>query len=247
MTSSTEFCFKSSRPKFFSFLRAISRPCHRLTVSMSFLVFFVIVSSLFPLCSSSSSGCTSVRVAYGALGLDSSAVPETPIAGADLRACASSHTCCTPAMETELSARSKKTIEDAISGSIGHLHQTYTYTVKFHSFFNQLLDAAEYDLNKMFVTTYGLLYQQNSHVFTDLFSDLRSYYRGTDGIILSDALDNFFATLLQKMFQLLNAQYYLDELYLACVSDTMDELQPFGDVPGKLISTPTSKMSFIHK
>ena len=195
-------------------------------------MFVLFVSSLLPLSSSSSSGCTSVGVAYGALGLDSSTVPETPISGANLRVCVSPHSCCTPAMESELSGLSEKTLQNAISGSIGHFRQTYSYTTKFDSFFNQLLDAAEYDLNKMFVTTYGLLYQQNSHVFRDLFTDLRSYYRGTNGIILSDALDNFFATLLQKMFQLLNAQYYLDELYLACVSNTMDELQPFGDVPG---------------
>jgi hypothetical protein len=119
-----------------------------------------------------------------------------------------------------------------MAASMFHLRQMFTlHTSKFDSFFTELLSNAERDLNKMFLRTYGLLYQQNSHVFTDLFKDLKRYYRG-GSINLTDALDNFFSTLLQKMFQLLNAQYYLDELYLSCVSDAMEELKPFGDVPG---------------
>ena len=85
----------------------------------------------------------------------------------------------------------------------------------------------------MFVRTYGLLYQQNSHIFTDLFKDLRDYYKGRD-VNLVDALDAFFTTLLQRMFELLNAQYSFDQAYLQCVSEYMDELKPFGDVPQKL-------------
>ena len=85
----------------------------------------------------------------------------------------------------------------------------------------------------MFVRTYGLLYQQNSHVFTDLFTDLRRYYKGSD-INLLDVLDNFFSTLMQKMFELLNSQYTFDNEYLECVTEHMDELKPFGDVPQKL-------------
>ncbi len=85
----------------------------------------------------------------------------------------------------------------------------------------------------MFVRTYGLLYQQNSHIFTDLFKDLRDYYKGRD-VNLIDALDLFFTTLLQRMFELLNAQYTFDDQYLECVSEHMDDLKPFGDVPQKL-------------
>lgn len=85
----------------------------------------------------------------------------------------------------------------------------------------------------MFVRTYGLLYQQNSFVFTDLFEDLNDYYKGRD-INLLDALDRFFSTLFQKMFELLNAQYTFDQNYLQCVTEHMDDLKPFGDVPQKL-------------
>ena len=85
----------------------------------------------------------------------------------------------------------------------------------------------------MFVRTYGLLYQQNSAIFSSLYDDLRDYYKGAD-VNLLDALDGFFTQLLQRMFQLLNTQYAFDDAYLACVTESMDELRPFGDVPGKL-------------
>ena len=103
----------------------------------------------------------------------------------------------------------------------------------FAAFFTELLDNAKRDLHEMFVRTYGLLYQQNSHVFTDLFNDLRSYYKGRD-LNLLDTLDGFFVTLLQKMFLLLNAQYTFDDKYMQCVAEHMDDLKPFGDVPKKL-------------
>merc|ERR1719228_1379578 len=38
------------------------------------------------------------------------------------------------------------------------------------------------------------------------------------------------------MFKVLNAQYSFDGLYLSCVSENMDQLRPFGDVPRKLAS-----------
>ena len=85
----------------------------------------------------------------------------------------------------------------------------------------------------MFVRTYGLLYQQNSHVFTDLFEELRTYYKGGN-VNLEDTLNDFFATLCQKMFALLNANYVFDAKYLQCVTTHMDALEPFGDVPKKL-------------
>ena len=100
-------------------------------------------------------------------------------------------------------------------------------------FFTELLENARTDLHEMFDRTYGLLYRQNSYVFTDLFDDLRNYYRGSN-INLVEALDTFFSTLLQKMFELLNAQYSFDEAYLQCVTEHMDELKPFGTVPHKL-------------
>ena len=36
---------------------------------------------------------------------------------------------------------------------------------------------------------------------------------------------------------MLNSQYTFDGLYLGCVSENMEELHPFGDVPRKLASS----------
>ena len=69
----------------------------------------------------------------------------------------------------------------------------------------------------MFTTTYGILYQQNAHVFSELFHDLRTYFRGTQ-LQLGRVLDGFFSSLLLKMFTLLNGQYVFDERYLGCIS-----------------------------
>lgn len=47
-------------------------------------------------------------------------------------------------------------------------------------------------------------------------------------------MDNFFNTLYQKMFTVLNSQYIFDTKYLDCVGNHMKEMRPFGDVPQKL-------------
>ena len=87
----------------------------------------------------------------------------------------------------------------------------------------------------MFARTYGLLYEENAQIFADLFRDLRSYYKGTD-LSLTDALDRFFSMLLQKMFVLINKNYRFDDIYLHCLTEHIDKLKPFGDVPRRLSS-----------
>lgn len=62
----------------------------------------------------------------------------------------------------------------------------------------------------MFKRTYGIIYEQNSYVFSDLFDELEGYYlRGK--VDLAEALDLFFNVLYQKMFTVLNAQYTFDD------------------------------------
>lgn len=85
----------------------------------------------------------------------------------------------------------------------------------------------------MFLQTYGLLYERNSFIFTDMFQELEKYYTA-GGVDLNEVLDSFFHRLYSKMFQVLNAQYTFDETYLKCVSENMEELKPFGDIPKKL-------------
>jgi len=175
-----------------------------------------------------------VKLAYISQGYNGKEVPLKMISGENLRICPRGFTCCTQEMEQKLYLKSEEEYKKLLSEKIGLLRRVFiSRTTKFDDFFTALLDQSKRDLHDMFVRTYGLLYQQNSHVFTDLFHDLQNYYKGRD-INLLDALDKFFSTLLQKMFELLNAQYTFDEAYLECVTEHMDELQPFGDVPQKL-------------
>lgn len=50
----------------------------------------------------------------------------------------------------------------------------------YHSaeFFRELIDLSEKSMNQMFTKTYGRLFTQNSHVFQELFVELRRYYSG---------------------------------------------------------------------
>ena len=105
--------------------------------------------------------------------------------------------------------------------------------LSFSDFFTELLDNSKKGLHTMFVRTYGLLYQQNSQVFSDLFVDLKEYYKGGSQKLV-DILQKFFIELMQKLFQLVNQQYMFNEDYLSCVTRHMDDLKPFGDVPHKL-------------
>ncbi|KOX80364.1 Glypican-6 [Melipona quadrifasciata] len=105
--------------------------------------------------------------------------------------------------------------------------------VLFAGFFRDLLANSKKVFHEMFKKTYGILYEQNSFVFTDLFKELENYYtKGT--VDLDDTMDNFFNTLYQKMFTVLNSQYNFDNKYLECVGEHMKEIRPFGDVPQKL-------------
>lgn len=45
-------------------------------------------------------------------------------------------------------------------------------------FFRELIDLSEKSMNQMFTKTYGRLFTQNSHVFQELFVELRRYYSG---------------------------------------------------------------------
>lgn len=100
-------------------------------------------------------------------------------------------------------------------------------------FFTSLLDDSKDELHEMFTRTYGILYEQNSEIFMDLFRDLRAYYKGRNMNLL-EVLDSFFTDLLERMFVLLHSDFHFDDTYLECITDKMNELRPFGDVPQKL-------------
>jgi hypothetical protein len=70
--------------------------------------------------------------------------------------------------------------------------------VDFEGFCSSLVNNSALELNSMFTRTYGVIYQQNAHVFSELFHDLQLYLRGAE-IDLSDVLDAFFSSLLLRM------------------------------------------------
>ena len=94
----------------------------------------------------------------------------------------------------------------------------------------------------MFKRTYGVIYEQNAYVFSDLFNELERYYVKGD-VDLTEALDSFFNRLYQKIFTVFHSHYNFDDNYLGCISENMKELKPFGDVPHKLSSQV--KRSFV--
>ncbi|XP_062480562.1 glypican-6 isoform X2 [Pezoporus occidentalis] len=178
--------------------------------------------------------CGEVRQAYSAKGFSLASVPYQEIAGEHLRICPQEYTCCTSEMEDKLSQQSKLEFENLVDETSHFVRTTFVSRhKKFDEFFRELLENAERSLNDMFVRTYGMLYMQNSEVFQDLFTELKRYYTGGN-VNLEEMLNDFWARLLERMFQLINPQYHFTEDYLECVSKYTDQLKPFGDVPRKL-------------
>lgn len=102
-------------------------------------------------------------------------------------------------------------------------------------FFRELLKNAEVSLHHMFVRTYGMMYMQNAELFKKFFDSLTQYYiSGSSVVNLDSMLSDFWADLLERMFQLVNVQYEFSDAYMECVSRHTEQLQPFGDVPRKL-------------
>ncbi|KAH3807254.1 hypothetical protein DPMN_135589, partial [Dreissena polymorpha] len=168
------------------------------------------------------------------MGLRDDNVPISPISGNNLQVCTQESTCCTPDMENKLMSLSGKEFESVVDNTFKLIKNTFvSRTKKFDDFFIELLTKAEEDLNVMFVQTYGQIYKQNAKMFTELFEDLRHYYKGSN-VNLVDILNDFFTDLLKRMFTLMNAQYLFDDDYMSCVTKHMDKLNPFGDVPQKL-------------
>lgn len=74
----------------------------------------------------------------------------------------------------------------------------------------RLLAESKAEFHAMFKRTYGVIYEEHSEVFSDLFQILENYYaRGR--VDLTEAMDQFFKTLYQKMFRVLNGHYKFDD------------------------------------
>lgn len=87
----------------------------------------------------------------------------------------------------------------------------------------------------MFADTYGMMYEKNTEIFTSMFESLEQYYANGQ-INLTKSMENFFERLYQKIFQAYNSNKVFPPSYLECATEQLAHLNPFKDVPEKLIN-----------
>ncbi|CAH0722975.1 unnamed protein product, partial [Brenthis ino] len=142
--------------------------------------------------------------------------------------------CCGAGARTRLTLQARSQLEAALRSELNKLADILSSKAKrFDEFFRKLLQLSRQEFHAMFKRTYGMIYEQHSYVFEQLFEELERYYTRGDKDF-DEMMDSFFSILYQKMFTVLNSQYSFDEKYLKCVSEHMRDIKPFEDVPSKL-------------
>lgn len=175
--------------------------------------------------------CSDIRQFYGGKGFTLDVVPQSEISGEHLRICPQGYTCCTSDMEDNLAMLSRREMEGVLKDAGRSLQTSLAGQYKaFDGYFQELLNQSTINLQESFTTAWGSLYSQNSQVFTDLFTDLKHYYRGSN-VNLEEVLNEFWVRLLERLFYQANKQYFIGEDYLECVSKQIENLRPFGDTP----------------
>lgn len=178
--------------------------------------------------------CSDIRQFYSGKGFTLDGVPQSEISGEHLRICPQGYTCCTSDMEDNLAALSRREMEGLLKEAGRALHTSLTGQYKaFDGYFLELLNQSSTSLHDVMTSTWGLLYSQNTPLFSDLYTDLRRYYRGSN-INLEEVLNDFWSRLLERLFHHANRQYNIGEDYLECVSKQIDTLRPFGDTPREM-------------
>ncbi|CAL8281759.1 unnamed protein product [Lota lota] len=175
--------------------------------------------------------CSDIRHFYSGKGFPLDDVPQSEISGEHLRICPQGYTCCTSDMEEKLATLSRREMEGLLKEAGRGLHTSLSGQYKaFDGYLLELLNHSEVALQETFAPSMGALYSQNALVFSDLYMELRRYCR-TSNVNLEEALNDFWARLLEKLFYQANKQYIIGEDYLECVSKQMETLRPFGDAP----------------
>lgn len=108
------------------------------------------------------------------------------------------------------------------------------YTRKFDELIKELLAHSENGFHTMFTRTYGQRYEKHSRLFSNMFTLLNKYY-SYNNVNLDSEFTKFFTDLYQKIFLEFNNQYIFGEDYLKCVASHMETINPFGDIPRKLV------------
>uniref|UniRef100_A0A3P8SKB8 Glypican-1 n=1 Tax=Amphiprion percula TaxID=161767 RepID=A0A3P8SKB8_AMPPE len=183
--------------------------------------------------------CSDIRQFYGGKGFSLDVVPQSEISGEHLRICPQGYTCCTSVMEDNLATLSRREMEGVLKDAGRSLQTSLAGQYKaFDGYFQELLNQSTINLQETFTRTWSTLYVQNSQVFTDLYTDLRRYYRGLN-VNLEEVLNEFWARLLERLFYQANKQYFIGEDYLECVSKQIETLRPFGETPRTMKMTVT--------
>uniref|UniRef100_A0A8C0NWT4 Glypican 2 n=1 Tax=Canis lupus familiaris TaxID=9615 RepID=A0A8C0NWT4_CANLF len=182
--------------------------------------------------------CIETRQVLGARGYSLSLLPPALISGEHLRICPQEYTCCSSEIEQRLTWDTEATFRGLVEENGSFLvHTLASRHRKFDEIFREMLLSSEHSLALLFHRSFGHLYSQHAPVFSGLFSRLRDYYeRSGEG--LDDALVDFWAQLLERLFPLLHPQYIFSPDYLFCLtrlaSSADDSLKPFGDIPRRL-------------
>nr|XP_025875247.1 glypican-2 [Vulpes vulpes] len=182
--------------------------------------------------------CIETRQVLGARGYSLSLLPPALISGEHLRICPQEYTCCSSEIEQRLTWDTEATFRGLVEENGSFLvHTLASRHRKFDEIFREMLLSSEHSLALLFHRSFGHLYSQHAPVFSGLFSRLRDYYeRSGEG--LDDALVDFWAQLLERLFPLLHPQYIFSPDYLFCLtrlaSSADDPLKPFGDIPRRL-------------
>nr|XP_020451513.1 glypican-1-like [Monopterus albus] len=190
----------------------------------SFIIVALALGSLtVPACgdkgTSKARSCLDIRQFYSGKGFPLDGVPQSEISGEHLRICPQGYTCCTSDMEDNLATLSRREMEVFLKETGRSLQISLSGHYK----------SFDVSLQETFTQTWGSVYTQNSQVFSDLYTDLRRYYRGAN-INLDEVINEFWTKLMEKLFYQANKQYVIGEDYLECVSKKIDTLRPFGDI-----------------
>lgn len=97
-----------------------------------------------------------------------------------------------------------------------------------------MIKQSENQFHTMFIKTYGRIYEKHAKIFKNMFTLLTKYYTNTN-VNLDSEFTEFFTDLYVKIFLELNSQYTFTDEYQKCVALQMETVNPFGDIPRKLI------------
>lgn len=178
-------------------------------------------------------------------------------ASKDLKICRNyANSCCKPTIEQALFAHAEQELKKRLQDKLINLwHTLDSISAKIDKAFPDMIHNARRELHQMFRKTYGLLYEQNVDIFSNLFNSLSAFYAKNNVNVgqidikkgnssqkqqkvaeilqngqLDSAIDRFYTQLYQRVFVLLNQPYKFDPTYLNCVGLSMQKQQLIGDI-----------------